>query len=410
MVKKAVITGIGILSSLGSSPKALWENLIQGVSGIDTVSRFDPSPFASRVGAEIKDLSYQQELTPKERKLDLTARYALVAAKQALEDSGIDLNRTDRNRCGVILGSARGAANLLEDFHSRFLSGGVSKVKPYSSPFTTLSSMSAAVARRFGLHGTNFALSATCASSSYALGVALEKIQLGKADVIIAGGSEACITPFHYAQFGNAGVLASGNGDPVASCKPFDLHRDGMVVAEGAGIVALEEEEHALKRGARIYARLAGSGSSCDAQGVTSMPEDGAGIQRAMAFALADAGLDRGEVEYINAHGTGTRLNDLVETRAIKKFFGDQAMRIPVSSTKSMTGHSIGASGGMEAVICALVLQHGIIPPTINYQTPDPECDLDYVPNQAREIPVRVALSNAMGFGGVNVCLVFEKM
>lgn len=410
MPKKAVITGVGILSSIGANYQVFWENLVNGVSGIDAVSRFDPSPFASRVGAEIKDRPYGQELSPKEKKLDLTAQYALAAAGQALEDSGIDLNGAGRTRCGVILGSARGAATLLEDLHSQFLSGGASRVKPYASPFTTLSSMSAAVARRFGLQGPNFTISATCASSSHAIGSALEKIQLGKADMILAGGSEACITPFHYAMFGNAGVLSPGKGRPAESCKPFDLNRDGMVVAEGAGIIALEEEEHALRRGAKIYARLAGFGSSCDALGVTSMPEDGAGIQQAMASALEDAGLDRSEVGYINAHGTGTRLNDLVETRAIKNFFMDLAWSIPVSSTKSMTGHSIGASGGMEAVICALVLRHGIIPPTINYQTPDPECDLDYTPNQSRKIPVHAAISNAMGFGGLNTCLVFEKI
>ncbi len=406
--KEAVITGLGVLTSLGSHPRVFWENLLKGESGIDFVSRFDPSPFHCKIASEIKDLSYEADLTAKERKLDLSAKYALWAANQAINDSGLDLNALDRSRCGVVLGSARGAASLLEASHSLFLSGGAAKVKPSTSPFTTLSSMSAAVARRFGFQGINLTVSATCASSSHALGAALEKIHLGKADLILAGGSEACLTPFHFAQFGNAGILST-NKSPASACKPFDLRRDGMVIAEGAGVVVVEEKEHALRRGARSYCRLAGFGSSCDAQGITSIPEDGLGIQKAMALALEDAGLEKGDVDYINAHGTATRLNDRIETTAIKNFFGDSARNIPTSSTKSMTGHLLGASGGIQAVICSLVCMHGKIPPTINYQTPDPECDLDYVPNHPRDLSVNGLISNALGFGGLNTCLAFDK-
>jgi len=408
--KQAVITGLGIVASLGSDPRSFWENILNGVSGISRVTRFDPSPFASGVAGEIRDTSWEKGLLPKEKKMDRTAQYALVAAKQALDDSGMDLDQEDRSRCGVILGSARGAVGLLEDFYSVFLTGGPSRVKPHASPYTTLSSMSAAVARRFGLRGFNLAVSATCASSNHALGLALEKIQLGKADMILAGGSESCLTPFHFAQFCQAGILASGGtGDPAAACKPFDLRRDGLVAAEGAGMALVEEREHARKRGAMAYARLAGFGSSCDAMGVTSMPKGGPGLQKAMGLALKDAGLGKREVDYINAHGTGTRVNDRVESAAVREFFGALADGIPVSSTKSMTGHAIGASGAMEAIICCMAIRQGKIPPTINYSTPDPDCDLDYVPNRFRDLPVRVALSNAMGLVDSIPVLCFKR-
>jgi 3-oxoacyl-[acyl-carrier-protein] synthase II len=403
------VTGLGPLCSLGDSAAALWENLVAGRSGVATVSLLAGLPVT--IGAEVAGCDSHAALGPRERRFDRSTRLALVAAHTALRDAGLldgDHLLTQSERSGAILGTSRGATEQLEAAIARFSRRGGRGLGPHVSPFTTTGSLSAAIARRFTLRGPNLTVSAACSSATHAIGSALEAVRHGRADVMLTGGAEACLTPFCIAMLDAAGILSHRNDAPQAASRPFDADRDGMVVGEGAGLLVLEAEEHAERRGARIYAEAAGFGASCDALSLTGMPEDGEGLVRAIGAALEDARLAPDAVDYVNAHGTGTRLGDRAETAALRSCFGSRSSKVPVSSTKSMTGHLLGAAGGIEAIACALVLRRGIAPPTINLETADPDCDLDYVPRQARALAASVVLSTSMGFGGNNACLVLK--
>jgi 3-oxoacyl-[acyl-carrier-protein] synthase II len=379
--------------------------LVAGLSGVGRVARLKGA--AVDIGAAVDgDIP---GLEPAERRLDRTTQLAIAAAGVAFADAGLAGGPAgaDAERAGVVVGTSRGAAERLEHWHGRFLELGEEGVGPHASPHTTAANLSGAVARRFGLKGPALSVSAACASAAQAIGLAFDLIRSGRADVMLAGGTEACLTPFAMAMFAKAGILSRRVDAPAAACRPFDRDRDGIVVGEGAGMLVLESAEHARRRGAAVHAQLLGFGSTCDALSLTSVPEDGAGLGRAAALALQDAGVRPEDVDYVNAHGTGTRAGDRAETAAIRAALGEHARRVPVSSTKSMTGHLLGAAAGIEAIACALALKAGVIPPTINLDHADPDCDLDYVPRQARERRLRTVISLSTGFGGTNACLVF---
>jgi 3-oxoacyl-[acyl-carrier-protein] synthase II len=403
---RVFITGLGPLCALGNNYRALWDSLLSGRSGVSRLTRLAGSPVS--IGAEVSDQAVAH-LVPRDRRLDRTAQMAIAAAGTALQDAGLDegVPAASGDRAGVVVGSSRGATERLEQWHGIFLKEGPEAVGAHASPHTTAGNMSGAVARRFGLRGPALSVAAACASATQAIGVAFDFVRHGRADLMVAGGTEAALTPFSIAMFAKAGMLSTGVRPPEAACRPFDRDRDGIVVGEGAGMIVLESEEHARRRGARLYAEVLGFGSSCDALSLTAVPDDGAGLARAIRLSLADARLAPEAVEYVNAHGTGTRAGDRSETMALKAALGAHAHRTVVSSTKSMTGHMIGATGGIEAIVCALAITEGAVPPTINLEHPDPDCDLDFVPGQARSMPVRHALSISMGFGGNNACLAF---
>jgi 3-oxoacyl-[acyl-carrier-protein] synthase II len=362
------------------------------------------------IGSEVSQLE-SPALGARERRLDRAAQLALAASATALGDAGLAAaDWSGDERSGVVLGSSRGVTERLEEWHGRYLADGPRAIGPHASPHTTAGNLSGAVARRFGLRGPALSVSAACASATQAIGLAFDLVRHGRADIMLAGGTEACLTPFAMAMFASAGILSRRVDEPVAACRPFDRDRDGIVVGEGAGMVVLESLESAERRGARIHCELLGFGSTCDALSLTAVPEDGGGLARAITVALADAGVPPEDIDYVNAHGTGTRTGDRAETLAIKAALGPQAWRVPVSSTKSMTGHLIGASGGIEAIACALAITSGEVPPTINLDHPDPDCDLDYVPREARRVVVRRAISLSMGFGGTNACLVLGAL
>jgi 3-oxoacyl-[acyl-carrier-protein] synthase II len=360
------------------------------------------------IGSEVSDATLTS-LVPRDRRLDRTAQMAIAASGAALHDAGFSDGPpvTSTERAGVVLGSSRGATERLEHWHAGFLQQGVEGVGAHASPHTTAGNLSGAVARRFGLRGPSLSISAACASATQAIGVAFDLIRHGRADLMLAGGTEAALTPFSMAMFAKAGMLSPRTDVPEAACRPFDRDRDGIVVGEGAGMILLESEEHARRRGAKLYAELLGFGSTCDALSLTAVPDDGSGLARAITVALADARVSPSAIDYVNAHGTGTRAGDRAETMALKTALGPQAHKIPVSSTKSMTAHLIGATGALEAIVCALAIVEGAVPPTINLDHADPDCDLDYVPGEARRLTVRHPLSISMGFGGNNACLVF---
>jgi len=388
-----------------------------GRSGVGRVERLKGCPVD--LGAEVPDISGESILVPRDVKLDRTARFAIYAAHRALEDAGLleavppggggGAAVTGGDRRGVVLGSSRGVAGLLESYHARFLERGARKVGARASPLTTASNLCGVVASRFGLRGPGFFVSAACSSGTQAIGIALDFIRNGRADVMVAGGSEACLTPFCMSMLAAAGILSRRTRDPRGASRPFDRDRDGCVIGEGAGLVVLEGEDHLAARGGEPYCELRGYGASCDAFSLTGIPEDGGGLARAIRAALQDAGIRSESISYVNAHGTSTLLNDRAETAALKTVFGEMARQVPVSSTKSMTGHLLGAAGGLEAIICALAVRQGGIPPTINLDHPDPACDLDYVPHRGRDVNVPAALSTSMGFGGQNACLVFTR-
>jgi 3-oxoacyl-[acyl-carrier-protein] synthase II len=405
-MRRVVITGLGPLCSLGADARAFFAALTDGRSGITRVARI--AECAIDIGGEVAGPLSSPVLGAREQRLDRAAQLALVAAATAFADAGLETPRSER--AGVFLGSSRGIAELLEQQHAQYLSRGPEAVGPRASPHTTAGNLSGAVARHFGLRGPSLSVSAACASASQAIGLSLDLIRSGRADVMLAGGTEACLTPFSMAMFQSAGVLAQRKNAPAAASRPFDRDRDGIVAAEGAGVVVLESLEHAHARGARVYAELLGFGSTCDAHSLTGVPADGEGLARAITQALADARVAPEAVDYVNAHGTATRTGDPAETAALKRALGDHARRVPISSTKSMTGHLIGAAGGIEAIACAMTIQDGVVPPTINLDHPDPACDLDYVPHTARRVPVRVAASISMGFGGNNACLVLRAV
>jgi len=400
---------MGAISPLGIGVDALWEGLIQGRSGVGPITSFDASRFSTRIAAEVKDFDPTDFMDRKDaRRMDRFAQFAVAGARMALEDASISDN-VDWERVGVLIGSGIGGIHTFEEQCRNLFEKGPDRVSPFFVPMMIPDIASGQVSIMIGAKGHNACTVTACASGSHSIGDAFKVIQRGQADIMVTGGTEAAVSPLSMAGFCAARTLSTRNDEPERASRPFDKDRDGFVLGEGAGILILEELEHAKARGARIYAELIGYASTGDAYHITAPAPEGDGARRAMLAALKDAGVDPSEVEYINAHGTSTEYNDKFETMAIKGVFQEHAYRIPISSTKSMTGHLLGAAGGIEAIAVCKTLYEQIIPPTINYETPDPECDLDYVPNKARKQPVRVAISNSFGFGGHNAVLVFRR-
>ncbi|RIK80806.1 MAG: beta-ketoacyl-[acyl-carrier-protein] synthase II [Planctomycetota bacterium] len=411
MKRRVVVTGLGAVTSISCQVEDLWKRLLAGESGIRDIKLFDTARFSVRFGGEITEWDASAYFGSKEAKrMDRFAQFALVAAIDAVRDSGIDFSREDSFRCGVILGSGIGGLHEIEDQHRRLLEKGPDKVSVFTIPKLMANAASGHVSIQWGLRGPNTAVATACASATNAIGDALKAIQYGEADVMISGGAEAAITPMGVAAFSNMHALSERNDEPTKASRPFDKDRSGFVISEGAGVFLLEELEHAKARGAKIYAELVGYGATGDGGHITQPDERGAGAARAMQSALAAAGLNPTDIDYINAHGTSTPLGDKAETLAVKHVFGDHAKKLSVSSTKSQLGHMLGASGGVEFVICALAIRDGLIPPTINLDTPDPECDLDYTPNKLRERRVTFAQSNSFGFGGHNASVILGKL
>jgi len=386
--------------------------LLKGRSGISRVTRFDPTDFPSKVGAEIRDFDPGKFMDPKEAKRnDRYTQYAVAASRMAVEDAKLDVNKIDSERFGVIIGSGIGGMETIENQARVLIERGPSRVSPFTIPSLIANIASGVVAIEFKAKSVNFGVVSACASGSHSLGEALRHIRDGHADVMLSGGSEATITRLAYAGFCNMKAMSTDfNDTPEKASRPFDKLRDGFIMGEGSGVLVIEELEHAKARGARIYCELAGYGATCDAYHITGQDQEGKGLALCLDRALADAGIQKSEVDYINAHGTSTSINDRCESLAIKRSFGDLAPKLAISSTKSMTGHLLGAAGGIEAAVCALAIHNGIVPPTINYENPDPDCDLDYIPNKARTMKVDVAISNNLGFGGHNASLVFKRL
>jgi 3-oxoacyl-[acyl-carrier-protein] synthase II len=412
MKRRVVVTGIGVVTSLGRALEGFWSRLVRGDSGVGPITLFDVSGYKVQFGGEVPWNPEREDIAgPKElKRLDRFTQFALAAAKDAVADSGIDFSREDPYRCGVVIGSGIGGLWEFEVQDERLLHKGIDKVSPFTIPKLMVNSASGNVSSLYGIKGPNFAVATACASAANSIGDALRAIQYGDADVMLTGGSEAALTPIGLAGFQNMRALSTRGDAPQRASRPFDVDRDGFVLAEGAGMVVIEELEHARKRGARIYAELKGYGASGDAGHITQPDEEGRGAAHAMSMALRDAGLPPEAVDYVNAHGTSTPLGDVAETKAVKRVFGDHARRLAISSTKSQLGHTLGASGGIEMVVCALTMDRGVIAPTINLDSPDPECDLDYTPNTARDARVDVAMSNSFGFGGHNASLVLARL
>jgi 3-oxoacyl-[acyl-carrier-protein] synthase II len=409
--RRVVVTGLGIISPVGNGVPEAWKNIVAGTSGITRITRFDPSPFSAQIAGEVKGFDPAQHLSAKEaRRFDTFIHYGLAAAIEAIKDAGLDFDRERREQVGVCIGSGIGGLPLIEETHKAVLASGPRKISPFFIPGSIINLIAGQLSIMYGLKGPNLALVTACTTANHCIGDAGRLIEYGDADVMIAGGSEACVSPLGLGGFCAARALSSRNDDPAAASRPWDNDRDGFVLGEGAGILALEEYEHARKRGARIYCELAGYGMSADAHHITAPCEDGEGAVRCMANAMRNAGLNREQVDYINAHGTSTPLGDVAETVAVRNCFGDHARKLAVSSTKSMTGHLLGAAGGVEAVFSSLAVHEQVAPPTINLVNPDPQCDLDYVPNTARRMKIDVAISNSFGFGGTNGSLVFRKL
>jgi 3-oxoacyl-[acyl-carrier-protein] synthase II len=403
---RVVVTGTGVVSPIGNDTGTFWQRLLAGCSGAGPITRFDATKYATRFACEIKEFDPNVAIERKDAKrMDRFVQFAVVAAAEAIRDAGLDVDALDRNRIGVIIGSGIGGMETFESQHQVLLERGPDRVSPFFIPMMISDMAAGQVSIQFGLRGPNFCTVSACASSAHAIGESLRLLRAGDADVIIAGGSESTITPMALAGFGNARALSTRNDDPIRASRPFDQGRDGFVIGEGAGLLVLETEEHARRRGARVICELCGYGASADAYHMTAPSESGDGAARALRRALEDAGMRPEDVQYVNAHGTSTPTGDPIEVRAVKSVLGEHAHRIMMSSTKSMTGHLLGAAGGLEAVATALAIQHGVVPPTINLEEPDPQCDLDFVPNQARAARVTAALSNSFGFGGHNVTL-----
>jgi len=404
--KRVWITGAGVVSPIGNTLQEFWDHLLQGVSGAGPITRFDTTAYDTRFACEVKGFTTEGALDRKEAKrMDRFVQYAVVAALEAVRNSGLDLEAIDRSRVGVIIGSGIGGMETFEEQHASLLQKGPRRVSPFFIPMMIIDMAAGQVSIQLGLKGPNFATVSACASGAHAIGEALRLIRAGDADVILAGGSEATITPMAVAGFSSARALSTRNDDPTRASRPFDSERDGFVIGEGAAVLVLETEEHARRRGAQPYCELAGYGATGDAYHMTAPCVDGEGAARAMKRALEDAQMPSHDVQHINAHGTSTPAGDPAEVAAIKHVFGSHACRLMVSSTKSMTGHLLGAAGGLEAVAVALTVARGVVPPTINLERPDPTCDLDFVPNQARTHRVTAAISNSFGFGGHNVTL-----
>ena len=410
MYNRVVITGMGVLTSLGIGKDNFWNSLIQGKSGISTVTRFDTAGFPTKIAGEVKEFDPNDYMDKKEaRRMDRFAQFAVAAAALSLKDAGIDLSNEDLDRVGVIMGTGIGGTETFEEQHCHFLEKGPGRLSPLFIPMMIGNMGAGQISIQFNLQGPNMTIVNACASSANAVGEAFKLLQRGGADVVLSGGAEAPITPMSMAGFSSMKAMSTRNEAPEKASRPFDARRDGFVMSEGGGILVLETLEHALSRGAHIYAEVVGYGCTDDAYHITAPDPEGAGARKSMEKALVDGGISPEEVDYINAHGTSTVLNDKFETLAIKHVFGDYAKSLAVSSTKSMTGHLLGASGAVEIMAAALAIEKGIIPPTINYENPDPECDLDYVPNRSREASVKVALSNSFGFGGHNVTVAVRK-
>ena len=398
-----------MISPLGIGNEPNWRGLLEGRSGVGRITKFDPAAFACQIAGEVHGFEPEQWIEKKEvKKSDTFIHYAIVAAQMAVDDAGLDTAKYDHERLGVIIGSGIGGLPLIEEMHTKMLERGPSRVSPFFIPGLIINLAAGQISIRFNCKGPNSAPATACATGAHAIGDAFKIIQRDDADVMFAGGTEAVITPLAIGGFAAMRALSTRNDDPQHASRPWDLNRDGFIVGEGAGVLLLEEREQAIRRGAKIYCELTGYGMSSDAYHITSPAEDGSGMINVMRRALKDAGLQPADIDYINAHGTSTPLGDKAETVAIKGVFGEHAYKLAVSSTKSMTGHLLGAAGGLEAAISAMVMREGMLPPTINHETPDPDCDLDYVPNQARPKQVRHVLSNSFGFGGTNATLVFS--
>ena len=405
-----VVTGLGLLCPLGIGVEASWANLTAGKSGIGPVTRFDTKDYPSRIAGEVKDFEPVDFMPEKlVKRVDPFVRLGLAAAQMAIEDAGLEIPEDKASRAGVITGCGLGGLGSIEYYRDVLVNKGPKRVSPFFIPMAIPNMASGQISIMCGTKGPNTVVCTACAAGSHAIGDAFKTIQRGAADVMICGGTESVITPLAFAGFSNMKALSTRNEKPEQASRPFDKERDGFIIGEGAGILIIEEMNHALERGADIRAEIIGYGLTGDAYHITAPPEDGEGGARCMSMALEDAGLSYRDIDYINAHGTSTPLNDLCETRAIKTVFKDRAKEIPVSSTKSMTGHLLGGAGGVEAIFCIKTIEDGIIPPTINYEIPDPECDLDYVPNRARSQSVDVVMSNSFGFGGTNAVLIFRR-
>jgi len=409
--RRVVVTGIGMISPLGVGNEPTWQGLIAGRSGIGPITKFDATQYAAKIAGEIRGFNPEDYIEKKEvKKSDTFIHYAIAAAQMAADDAKLDTTSEDSDRVGVIIGSGIGGLPLIEEMHKKLLDRGPSRISPFFIPGLIVNLASGHVSIRFNARGPSSAPATACATGAHAIGDAMKVIRYDEADVMFAGGSEAVISALAVGGFSAMRALSTRNDEPERASRPWDAERDGFVMGEGAGIVILEEREHALARGAQIYCEITGYGMTSDAFHITSPSEDGDGMVRVMARALRDAGLQPADIEYINAHGTSTQIGDKTETVAVRKVFGDHAYKLAMSSTKSMTGHLLGAAGGLESAVAAMVVRTGILPPTINYENPDPECDLDYVPNKAREVPgIRHVLSNSFGFGGTNATLIFSK-
>ncbi|MFH1508297.1 MAG: beta-ketoacyl-ACP synthase II [Candidatus Omnitrophota bacterium] len=409
--KRVVVTGLGVITPLGNIVSAFWNSLLQGVGGVGKITAFDASAFDSQISAEVKDFNPESYgMSKKEaHRMERFVQFAIASTKQAITDSGLDLNKEDRNRIGVLVGSGIGSLRIIEEQFQVYLKKGPSRLTPFLIPSLIVNEAAGQIGIAFGLKGPNSCVTTACASGSHSIGDAFRMIQRGDADAMVAGGTESCITILGVGGFCALKALSKRNDTPQKASRPFDAQRDGFVMGEGCGVVVLESLEHATQRGARIYAEIAGYGMTCDAYHITAPDPEGDGAARAMLIAIKDAGLKPEDVDYINAHGTSTELNDKIETIAIKKALGEHSKKVMISSTKSMTGHLLGAAGGVEFVASVLAVKENIAPPTINYEFPDPACDLDYVPNTARKAKIDVAISNSLGFGGHNATLLVKK-
>ncbi len=409
--RRVVVTGLGMVSPVGLDVATSWENILAGKSGIETITHFDTTPFSTRFGGTVKGFDVTRYMPAKEaRKMDPFIHYGIAAADEALEDSGLEVTEENAERIGVAIGSGIGGLPGIEKGHAAYMKGGPRKISPFFVPANIINMISGHVSIRHGLKGPNIALVTACATGTHSIGDAARIIEYGDADVMLAGGSEMATSPCGLGGFGAARALSTRNDDPAGASRPWDVERDGFVLSDGAGVVVLEEYEHARRRGAPIYAEVAGYGMSGDAYHMTAPSEGGEGAKRCMEAAMRNAGIEPEQVDYINAHGTSTPAGDVAETLAAKAAFGEHAYRLAMSSTKSMTGHLLGAAGGIEAIFTILAIRDQVAPPTINLDNPDPECDLDYVPQTAREMKIDIALSNSFGFGGTNGTLIFRKI
>lgn len=410
MKRRVVVTGLGMITPLGMGVKESWPGALAGKSGIGEITRFDTRDFATQIAAEVKDFNAEDFIPKKQiKRMDLFIQYGIAAASMSIEDANLVISEQNAARIGVLTGSGLGGLGTIEKYHGVLLSDGPRRVTPFFIPMLIPNMACGHISIMYGAKGPNISVTTACAAGSHAIGEAFRIVQNGTADVMICGGVESVITPLTVAGFNAMKALSTRNDDPAGASRPFERDRDGFIIGEGSGIIVLEDLTSALNRGAKIYAEIVGYGLNSDAYHMTAPAPGGEGAARCMQMAIDDAGLSYKDIDYINAHGTSTPLNDALETLAIKTVFKERSKNIPVSSTKSMTGHLLGGAGGVEAIFCILSIRDGIVPPTINYITPDPECDLDYVPNQARKAEVKIAMSNSFGFGGTNAVLIFKK-